>query len=169
MIPEDRCVRHLVKNMGRGMPEIVVTEDQESMNSLDQDITKLRFGLRNQDPAKDNPPTPTSLCQWREGLGCRKRYRLRNSAACGCRWRRTWHLKAHFNASAASVLGTRSVIADTHAGASRVVASITPADSLACGNSLSAVAAGNHTANYRDCVKWKEAKAAVTKQVPVRA
>jgi len=28
---------------------------------------------------------------------------------------------------------------------------------------------GNHTANYRGCVKWKEARAAVAKQAPQRA
>jgi len=28
---------------------------------------------------------------------------------------------------------------------------------------------GNHIANYRDCVKWKEAKAALAKQAPHRA
>jgi hypothetical protein len=26
---------------------------------------------------------------------------------------------------------------------------------------------GNHTANYRDCKKWKEAKAAIAKRAPV--
>ena len=31
-LPEDRCVRLLVKNLGRGMPESVVREELESLN-----------------------------------------------------------------------------------------------------------------------------------------
>jgi len=44
-----------------------------------------------------------------------------------------------------------------------------PVDAQPRGNSLSAVAVeGNHTANYRGCVKWKEAKAALVRQEPER-
>jgi hypothetical protein len=31
-LPEDRCVRLLVKHLGRGMPERVVREELESLN-----------------------------------------------------------------------------------------------------------------------------------------
>ena len=60
-LPEDRCVRLLVKNLGRDMPESVVREELESLNISVQGVTQLRSGRRDQDPVKDRSPTPTSL------------------------------------------------------------------------------------------------------------
>jgi hypothetical protein len=57
-LPEDRCVRLLVKNLGRGMPESVVREELDSLNIHVQGVSQLRSGRRDQDPAKDRPPTP---------------------------------------------------------------------------------------------------------------
>jgi hypothetical protein len=57
-LPEDRCVRLLVKNLGWGMPESVVREELESLNLRVQGVMQLRSGRRDQDPAKDRPPTP---------------------------------------------------------------------------------------------------------------
>jgi hypothetical protein len=62
-LPEDRCVRRLVKQLARGMPESFVREELESINIRVYGITQLRCGRRDQDPAKDCTPTPTSLCQ----------------------------------------------------------------------------------------------------------
>jgi hypothetical protein len=56
--PWDRCVRLLVKNLGRGMPDSVVWEEMESLNIRVQGVMQLRSGGRDQDPAKDRPPTP---------------------------------------------------------------------------------------------------------------
>jgi hypothetical protein len=144
-LPEDRCVRLLVKNLGRGMPESVVREKLESLNIRVQGVTQLRSGRRDQDPAKDRPPTPTSMYQWREVLRCRKYDLSPNSAACECRWNRTWPRKAHCNASAAIALDTRSETAVTHPNASRVGAPTSPVDALPRGNSHSALAAGETT------------------------
>jgi hypothetical protein len=144
-LPEDRYVRLLVKNLGRGMPESVAREELESLNIRVQGVMQLRSGLRDQDPAKDHPPTPTSLSQWRVGLRCQKYVHSPNSAYCECRWNRTWPRKAHCNASAASALDTRSVTADTRPGASRVAAPISPVGAPPRMNSLSAVAAGETT------------------------
>ena len=55
-LPEDRCVRLLVKNMGRGMPESVVREKLESLNICVQGVTQLRSGRRDQDPANGSLP-----------------------------------------------------------------------------------------------------------------
>jgi len=145
IFPEDRCVRLLVKNLGRGMPESVVREELESLNIRVQGVTQLRSGRRDQDPAKDRPPNPTSLYQWREVLRCRKYDLSPNSAACECRWNRTWPRKAHCNASAAGALDIRSETAVTHPGASRVGAPTSPVVALPCGNSTSTVAAGETT------------------------
>jgi hypothetical protein len=116
-LPEDRYVRLLVKNLGGGRPESVVRKELESLNIRVQGVMQLRSGRRDQDPAKDRPPTPTSLSRWREGLRCQKYDHTPISADCECRWSRTWPQKAHCNASAASALDTRSVTADTRPGA----------------------------------------------------
>jgi len=170
-LPEDRCVRLLVKNLDRGMPESVVREEPESLNIRFQGVTQLRSGSREQDPSKDRPPnTPTtSLYQWRVVLRCRKYEHPPNSAACECRWNHTWPRKAHWNASAANALGTRSETAVTHPGASRVGAPTSPVVVLPRENSPIALAAGETSANYRGRVKWKEAKDPLAKQAPDRA
>jgi len=54
--PEDRCARLLVENLGRDMPESVVTEELESLNIRAQEVTQLRSGRREQVPAKDHLP-----------------------------------------------------------------------------------------------------------------
>ena len=57
-LPEDRCVRLLVKNLDRGMPESVVRQELESLNIRVQGVIQLRSGRRDQDPTKDRLPTP---------------------------------------------------------------------------------------------------------------
>ena len=57
-LPEDRCVRLLVKNLGRGMPESVAREVLESLGIHVQGVTQLRSGRRDLDRTKDRPPTP---------------------------------------------------------------------------------------------------------------
>ena len=57
-LPEDRCVRLLVKNLGRVMPESVVREELESLNIRVQGVMQLRSGRREQDPTKDRLPPP---------------------------------------------------------------------------------------------------------------
>ena len=58
ILPDDRCVRLLVKKLGRGTPESVVGEEVESLNIRVQRVAQLRSGRRDQDPAKNRPPTP---------------------------------------------------------------------------------------------------------------
>jgi len=58
-LPEDRCVRFLVNNLRRCMPESVVREELESLNIRVQGDTFVRSGRRDQDPSKDRLPTPT--------------------------------------------------------------------------------------------------------------
>ena len=60
MLPEDRCIRLLVKNLSRGMPKSVVREELESLNIHVQGVTQIRSGRRDEDLAKDSPPYPTS-------------------------------------------------------------------------------------------------------------
>jgi hypothetical protein len=58
-LPEDRCVRLLVKNLGRDMTENVVREELESLDIRLQGVMQLRSGRRDDDSAKDRPLTPT--------------------------------------------------------------------------------------------------------------
>jgi len=141
-LPDDGCVRLLVKNVGRGLPESVVREDLEALDIHVQAVMQLRSGRREQDPKKDRPLTPTSLYQWRGGPRCLRYDQLLNSAVCECRWSRTWLQRVPCNVNAASASDTRSVTADTRPGASRVVAPTSPVGAQSRGNSLSAVAAG---------------------------
>ena len=152
-LPEDRCVRLLVKNLGRGMPESVVREELESLNIRVQGVIQLRSGRRDQDPTKDRLPTPTPLFRWREGSRCQKYDYSQNSADCECRWRRTWPPKAHCNANAASALDTRSVSADTRPCASRVAAPHIRWVPYHARKPQCCSCRGNHTANYRGCIK----------------
>ena len=57
-LPEDQCVRLLVKNLGRGMPESVVREELEALDIHVQAVMQLRSGRGDQDPTKDHPLTP---------------------------------------------------------------------------------------------------------------
>ena len=162
-LPEDRCARLLVKNLGRGMPESVVREELETLGIHVHGLTLLRSGRRDQDPPRTALPPPTSLYQGRVALRCPRCAHSPNSAACECRWSRTWLQRALCNASAASASDTRSETAVTRLGVSRVGAPtcLAGAQPRGCG--------GNHTAKYSGCVKWKEAKTALAKQAPQRA
>ena len=51
------------------MPESVVIEKLESLNIRVQGVTQLQSGRRDQDCAKDRPPTPTSSYRSCEGRG----------------------------------------------------------------------------------------------------
>jgi hypothetical protein len=56
-LPDDRCVRLLVKNLGRRMPESVVREELEAVDIRVYGVTQLRSDRRDQDPAKGRSAT----------------------------------------------------------------------------------------------------------------
>jgi hypothetical protein len=57
-LPEDPCVRLPVKNLGRGIPDSIVREELKSLDICVQGVMQLHSGRRDQDAAKDRPPTP---------------------------------------------------------------------------------------------------------------
>ena len=57
-LPEDCCVRFLVKNLGSSMLESVVRDELESLNIRVQGVTQLRSGRRDQDPPRTALPPP---------------------------------------------------------------------------------------------------------------
>ena len=57
-LPEDHCVRLLVKNLGRGMPDSIVRDEPETLNIRVQGVTQLRIGRCDKDHAKARPQPP---------------------------------------------------------------------------------------------------------------
>ena len=68
---EDRCVRLLVKNLGRHMPENVVREELENLGICIKGVLHLRSVRRDQEAAKARPLTPL-LCITSAGAGRRE-------------------------------------------------------------------------------------------------
>ena len=159
-LPEDCCVRLLVKNLGKVIPESVVREELESLNIRVHGVMQLRSGRRDQDPTKDRPPTPhfivsvarvpevskvrpiTEICGLRLSvesyvalkgpLQCERRQRFRHTQR-NCRY---------------------APRCDACAGSHLSGGCSTPREQFQCCG-----CGGNHTANYRGCIKWKEASA----------
>jgi hypothetical protein len=57
-LPEDRCVRLLLKNVGKRMPESEIKEELEALSISVQAVMHHRSKPRGQDPEKDRPLTP---------------------------------------------------------------------------------------------------------------
>jgi hypothetical protein len=57
-LSEDRCVRLLLKYVGKRMPEAEIKEELEALSISVQVVMHLRSKLRDQDPEKDRPLTP---------------------------------------------------------------------------------------------------------------
>jgi hypothetical protein len=71
-IPEDRCVRLMVKILGKQIPENVVHKELESLNIHVQGVMQLRVGCRDQEPAKARPPTSHFIVSVARGPGVSK-------------------------------------------------------------------------------------------------
>jgi hypothetical protein len=57
-LSKDRCVRLLIRNMGRQMPADVVREEFETLCICMQEVLHLRSGRRDQKASKARPLTP---------------------------------------------------------------------------------------------------------------
>ena len=118
-LPGTHFVRLMLKKLGKGMPDSLVCEELVSLSIGVQMFMQFRSDSRDEDPAKDHLTTPhfiLSVARQTEVLKVRSITEL-----CGLRrWSCMWHQRAHCNASAATVLDTRSVTADTPSAASGV-------------------------------------------------
>ena len=121
-LPEDGCVRLLIKNLGRKMPESVVLEELRSLEIHVQGVMQLRSGRRDQDPSKDHPPTPHFIVSMTRSPEVSKLRALTELCGQECQWRHSWHLRALPNASAFNASAIRSATAYTLLGASREMA-----------------------------------------------
>jgi hypothetical protein len=162
LLPEDRCARLLIKNLDRRMPEDVVREELGALGICVQGIMQLRSGCRDQKPEKDRPVTPHFIVTVARGPEVTKIRSI--TQLCGLRvtvktytaprgplqCKRFGH--THRNCGYAP----RCVACgETHNSGE----CSTPKERLKC-------CGGNHTANYRGCGKWKEAKAAIARRAP---
>jgi hypothetical protein len=71
-LPEDRCVRLLIKNLGRGMPETVVREEIEALGICVQGVQQALSGRPDKDPEKNRPATPHFIVTMARGLDVSK-------------------------------------------------------------------------------------------------
>ena len=160
-LPQDRCVRLLVKNLGKGMPESAVREELESLNIRIQGVMQLRSGCRDQDPAKDRPPNPPLHCV------CGTRSGGEQSALCGLRVTLETYLapKGPLQCKRCQCFGhtqrnCRYAPRCVACGGSHLSGDCpTPREQpryCSC--------EGNHTANHRVRVRWKEARAVLAKR-----
>jgi hypothetical protein len=62
-LQENRCVRSLIKNLGRKMPENVVREEVETLGIYVQGVLQFHSGRRDQEASKARPLTPHILCR----------------------------------------------------------------------------------------------------------
>ena len=127
------------------MPESVVREELESLNICVQGVTQMRSGSRDQDPAKDCPPTPQFIVSVAQGPEVSKVRSL--TELCGLRVSVELYVatKGPLQCKRCQRLDIRSETAVTHPGASRVGAPTSPVVALPRGNSPSAVAVGKTT------------------------
>jgi len=163
-------VRLLVKNLGRQMPESVVREELESLNINIQGVMQLRSGRRDQDPTKDCPCTPHLIITVRRGP---ELSRVRSiTELCGMRvsvesyvapkgplqckrCQRFGHSKRHCGyALRYDACGGPHLTSECQKPRAQP-------QCCRCG--------GGHTANYRGCIKWKEARAALARRAPSHA
>jgi len=168
-LSEDRCVRLLVKNLGKGIPVSVVREELGPLGIRVQGVILLRSGRRDQDPAKDRNPTPHFIVSVARGSEvarvrsltelCGLRVTLETYVApkdplqCKC-CQRFGHTQRNCGYAPRCVAcGGSHLSGDCPA----------PRGQPRCCS-----CEGNHTANYSGCVKWKEARAALAKRTPER-
>jgi hypothetical protein len=164
-LPEDRCVGLLLKKIGKRMPEAEIREELEALQINVQAVMQLRSKRRYQDPEKDRPLTPHFIGSVARGpdvakvrsltdlCGLRVKVETFNAPKGPLQCKRCQHL-GHTQSNCG--YAPRCVACgDAHPSGKCV----TPKQQLKCCS-----CGGNHTANYRGCSKWKEAKAAAAKR-----
>jgi hypothetical protein len=165
-LPEDRCFRLLLKNLSKHMPESVAREELETMGIHVQGVLQLRSGRRDQDEARDLRLTPHFIVSVARGAEVQKMRYL--TELCGLRVSVESYVapKAPLQCKRCRRFGHTQrncgypprCLACGEAHLSGECS--TPTQQLKCCS-----CGGNHTANYRGCLKWKEAKAALVKRM----
>jgi len=163
-LPEDRCVLLLVKNLGSGIPESVFWEELESLKFRDQGVTQLRSGRHEHDPAKELAPNThiNVSVAWTPDVS--KVQSL--TKICGLR------VSVELYVSSKRPIAVQGLPAVwTHAAKLRIrywMCRVWGPPFLrwllyTTGTAPVLWMLGNHTSNYRGCVKWNEWKATLPK------
>jgi hypothetical protein len=166
-LAEDRCVRLLVKNLGRQMPESVVREELEALGIRVQGVMQIRSGRRDQDATRDRPPTAHFVVSVARGPEVQKVRSLSELCGLGVSVETYVAPKAPLQCKRCQRFGhTQRNCGYTP----RCVACGEPHPSGECSTPRQQLkccsCGGIHTANYRGCAKWKEAKATLAKRTP---
>jgi hypothetical protein len=164
-LPEYRCVCLLLKNLGKRKPEAEIKEELEALRIHVQAVMQLRSRRRDQDVEKDRPLTPPFIVSSTRDPDVAKVRSL--TELCGLRVKVETHNAPKGPLQCKRCLGFGHT--QRNCGyAPRCVACrdahpsgkcATPKQQLKCCS-----CGGNHTANYRGCSKWKEAKEAAAKR-----
>jgi hypothetical protein len=115
-LPEDRCVRLLIKNLGRQMPEDVVREELETLDIYVQGVLQLRSGRRDQEASKASTLTPHFTVSVARGPEVMKLHSLTELCSLRVSWRCSSPRNAPCSASAANASAIRSATAITYPG-----------------------------------------------------
>jgi hypothetical protein len=164
-IPEDRCVRLLVKNLGRHMPEDVVCKELESLGICVQGVLQLRSGRRDHETSKAHPLTPHFIVTVARGPEVAKVRSL--TELCGLRVSVETYVapKGPLQCKRCQRFGhTQRYCGYAPRCVACGEAHLSGECSISQQQLKSCSCGGNHTANYRGCAKWKEAKAALAKR-----
>jgi hypothetical protein len=166
-LPEDRCVRLLVKNLMRRMPESAVREESESLGIQVQGVMQLRSGRRDQNPWKDRHPTPHFIVSVTRGPEVS---RVRSvTGLCGLRVSVESYVppKGPLQCRRCQCFGhTEELWAQSPLR--RVWRAAPLVTALSHGASLCCSCGGDRTASYQGCPKWKEARASLARRAPER-
>jgi len=147
------------------MPESVVRAELETLGIHVQGVTELRSGRSDQDPNKDRLPTPHFIVSVARGPEV-SRVRSINEL-CGLRV----SVESYMAPKGPMQCKRCQRFGHTHRNSGYASRCVTCGGSHLSGGCStpreqpqSCGCGGNHTANYRGCVKWKDARAALAKQ-----
>jgi hypothetical protein len=115
-LPEDTCVRLLVKNLGRYMLRTSSGGSWRIWASVSMGSYSSPRAAVTRRPPRLVPLPRTLLYRWRGAPKWRKCAPSPSSAVCESRWRRTSHRRDHCSSSAAKASAMRSDTAATHPG-----------------------------------------------------
>jgi hypothetical protein len=164
-LAEGRCVRQLLKNLGKHMPESVVREELENLGIHAQGFLQLLSGRCDQDVARDRPLTAHFIVLVARGAEAQKVRSL--TEYCGLRVSVDSYVapKAPLQCKRCQGFGHMQRNSEypprcLACGEAHVSGECsTPKQQLKCCS-----CGGNDTANYRGCLKWKETKAVLVKR-----
>jgi hypothetical protein len=164
-LAEDGCIRLKLKKLGKRMPEAEIKKELEALHINVQALMLLRWKRRDRDSEKDRPLTPQFIVSVARRHDVSKVRSL--TELCGLRFQVVTYIAPKWPLQCKRC--QRFGHTQRNCGyAPRCVACGDAHPSGTCATSKQQLkcssCGGNHTANYRGCSKWKEARAAAAKR-----